>query len=139
MHEETANELDGVKRQGFLRIPVSRIPPSECDLVTLATHESAIGNGDPVRVASEILQHVFWPAEWAFGINHPPFLFQSLMEEIKSSRAVETGKPAEQSEFLLAVIGCERFQELVPKPGAKDTDRKEEPLAAVDPSRAIQR
>ena len=139
MHEETADELDGVNRQGFLRIAVSRIPPSECDVPTFTTHESAIGDGDSVRVASEILQNLFWPAEWAFGINDPSFLFQSLIEEIESCRTAETGKSADQSEFLLAVRACERSQELVPKPGAKYADRKEEALAAMDPSRAIKR
>jgi hypothetical protein len=79
MHEETADELDGVNRQGLLRVAVSRIPPSECDGATLATYESAVGDRDPVCVASEILQNVFWPAEWAFGINDPSFLFQSLI------------------------------------------------------------
>jgi hypothetical protein len=139
MHEETANELDGVNRQGFLRIAVSRIPPSECDVPTFTTHESAIGDGNSVRVASEILQNVFWPAEWAFGINDPSFLFQSLIEEIESCRTTETGKSADQSEFLLAVIACECSQELVSKPGAKYADRKEKALAAMDPSRAIKR
>jgi len=79
MHEETADELDGVNRQGFLRIAVSRIPPSECDVPTFTTHEPAIGDGNSVRLASEILQNLFWPAEWAFGINDPSFLFQSLI------------------------------------------------------------
>ena len=55
MHEESANELNGIDRQGFLRIAVSRIPPSECDVPTFATHESAISDGDSVRVASEVL------------------------------------------------------------------------------------
>jgi hypothetical protein len=55
MHEETANELDGVKRQVFLHISGSRIPPPECDLPTFETHEPAIRDGNSVRVASEIL------------------------------------------------------------------------------------
>lgn len=139
MQEESADELNGVNAEGFLRIAVPRISPAEGDLSSFTTDQSAIGNGNPVGVASEILQDVFWPAEWAFGINHPSFLLQSLIEEIESSGPSETGKPTEQSEFSLAVIGCERFQELIPKPGAKDTNGKEEPLAAMDPSRSIQR
>ena len=55
MQEESADELNGVNAEGFLRIAVSRIPPSECDVPIFATHESAISDGDSVRVASEVL------------------------------------------------------------------------------------
>jgi hypothetical protein len=54
MHEETANELDGVKRQGFLEISGSRIPSPECDLPTFETYEPAIRHGNSVRIASEV-------------------------------------------------------------------------------------
>ena len=79
MHEETADELDGVDCQGFLRIAVSRIPPPECDAPIFTAHEATIGDGNPVRVAGEILQDLFWSAEWTFGVYDPSFLFQSLI------------------------------------------------------------
>jgi hypothetical protein len=71
MKKVAVNELDGIQCHHLLLITVGRISPAKTYVAILTADQPATGEGDPMCVASEILQNVFGTAEWASGIHNP--------------------------------------------------------------------
>ena len=71
VQQETPDELaDGQGHDlGMLRVPV--VLPAEANLFVRQGDEPTVGNGDPVRVAAQILEHLLRPAERPLGIDDP--------------------------------------------------------------------
>jgi hypothetical protein len=61
-------------------ISVGVILPAKGDLVVLESHETVVGNGDPMGVASEIAQHMMGTAERRLGIDDPVLPEQGAQE-----------------------------------------------------------
>jgi hypothetical protein len=59
---------------------VGVILPAKGDLVVRESHETVVGNGDPMGVASEIAQHMLGTAERRLGIDDPVLPEQGTQE-----------------------------------------------------------
>ena len=62
--------LGGHSHQPFL-VLVGIVFPAESDLAVGKVHDPVVGDGDAMRVAGQVMQDVFGPAEWSFGVDHP--------------------------------------------------------------------
>ncbi len=71
MQQESADELITVERHHlwFFGLPV--VFPTESHLAILKPDQPAIGDGDAVSVAAEIVKNLLRPAKRSFGIDHP--------------------------------------------------------------------
>jgi len=71
MQEKATNELIGIKRHhfGFTVLPI--VLPGKAHLALGKRDQPAVGDGDTMRIAAEISQHLFGPAEWRLGIDDP--------------------------------------------------------------------
>jgi hypothetical protein len=67
MQQKTADELANGQGHdpGPLRVPI--VLPAEADPSVGHGDEPMVGDGDPVRVAAEIVKHLLRPAEWRLG------------------------------------------------------------------------
>src|SRR5262245_52314584 len=139
VHQEATDKLDGGDGHELLRVSIRRIAPSKCNLVVGETHQTSISDGDPVRVARQILQHMFRASERAFCVDHPFLLFQITIETIKSCRPQEFGKFTGKPELSAAVKGGEQLEESVSEAACENVLGKEETSAASDPARAVHR
>ena len=45
--------------------------PAKSDFALVHADEPAVGNGDPVGIAREILQDMLWPVKGLLGIDNP--------------------------------------------------------------------
>ena len=71
VQQEAAQELfDGQGHEPFL-VAVSGVAPTKGDVAVGKSNQPAVGNGDAMSVSAEIAQHMFWPAEWSFGVDNP--------------------------------------------------------------------
>ncbi len=61
--QEAAQELIGGDRHDFLLAAVRIVFPAKRDLIILERHQSMVGDGDAVRIASEIVQNMLGTAE----------------------------------------------------------------------------
>src|ERR1700691_4459494 len=77
MEEESSQELGRSERHYLLYTTVRIVPPTEADLFSVEGKQTMIGNGNTMRVAAEIAQHLQRAAERRFGINHPELQMQS--------------------------------------------------------------
>jgi hypothetical protein len=102
MQQKPAQEFVG--RDGHLAffVAVGIILPSECDVAVGHGHEAVVGNGHSMRIAGQILEYVFWSAEWRFGINDPILPEQLPQKGVKCCGLAQVFEPPQEAELLLA-------------------------------------
>ena len=71
MEQETSDELDRIELHDAAAVVVSGIAPAKAHLSVVETEQSSVGDGNPVRVAGQVLQHMFGSSERRLGIDHP--------------------------------------------------------------------
>jgi hypothetical protein len=71
VHQETAHELNRINAALFDTASVGVVPPHECDLMVRERDNSAIADGDAVRIARQILENLLRTTKWRFRVNHP--------------------------------------------------------------------
>jgi hypothetical protein len=71
MQQEPADELAGIERHRFALVAGAVVLPAEADAPILAREQTAVGEGDTVRVAAEIVENLPGPAERSLGIDDP--------------------------------------------------------------------
>jgi hypothetical protein len=71
MEQETADELDRIELHDAAAVVVPGIAPSEAHLSVFEAEESSVGDGNPVRIAGQVLQHMFGSSERRLGVDHP--------------------------------------------------------------------
>jgi hypothetical protein len=69
--QESAQELICGERHDLLLATVRIVFPAKRDLIVLERNQSMIGDGDAVRIASEIVQNMLGTAEGGLGIDDP--------------------------------------------------------------------
>src|SRR3954464_6013784 len=86
MQQEPADELAGIERHRFALVAGAVVLPAEADATILAREQTAVGEGDPVRVAAEIVENLPGPAERSLGIDDPFDAAQRLDMRAKRGR-----------------------------------------------------
>ena len=71
MEQETADELDRIELHDAAAVVVSGIAPAKAHLAVVEAEQSSVGDGNPVRVARQVLQHMFGSSERRLGVDHP--------------------------------------------------------------------
>jgi integrase len=66
-----------------------------------------------MRVAGQVLEHVFWPAERRLGINHPVLTEQLAHKAVKALRLLQMFEVSLKAELLLAEKALPREGELL--------------------------
>src|SRR5215469_1571821 len=61
-----------------------------------------VRNGHAMGVACQVLEHVFWSAEWRFGIDHPVLTEQLPQKPMKCLRLLQMFEASVKAELLLA-------------------------------------
>jgi hypothetical protein len=68
---ESAQELICGDRHDLLPAAVRIVFPAKQDSIILERNQSMVGDGDAVRIASEVVQNMLGTAEWWLGIDDP--------------------------------------------------------------------
>ena len=71
MQQEAAHELLGLQAHHLLARVVAVVLPVKADLIVGEVNQAMVGDGNPMRVAAEILEGVLGAAKRAFGVNYP--------------------------------------------------------------------
>src|SRR5580658_1702761 len=73
MEQEAADELSGLKSHRAASVVVPGVAPAKAHLSVLEADEPSVGDGDPMGVASQILQNMLGSAKRRLGVDHPGF------------------------------------------------------------------
>ena len=71
MEQEATQELFERQSHDPLLVTVGGVAPAKGDVSVGQSNQPAVRNGDAMSVSAEIAQHMFWPAERPFGVDHP--------------------------------------------------------------------
>ena len=83
MEQETANELDSIEAHDAAAVPMSGVSPAEAHLAVFEAEQSSVGDGNPMRVAGQVLQHMLGAAERGLGVDHPLRSAQGTKQRVK--------------------------------------------------------
>jgi hypothetical protein len=136
--QEPADELDRGERQELLLVPVGRVSPAEGHVTIVHLEQAAIGDGHPVRIASQILEDMLGIAEGRLGIDHPVQSLELSEESIEGSRLLESSEHTAKPESVSAIGAAEQHQKLAPKHlGENFAGQEESRMASAYPTGVI--
>src|SRR5215813_348638 len=102
-------------------------------------NQPMVGDGDTVRVPSQIVQDVVWAAEWSFSI-YDPFLPKERAKEGMERILIRQGKAcAVECELLPLKSALETGHKLPAENLAQNSHREKEPRGRPDPPLPAQR
>ena len=141
MRQEAADELACLKRHdleaGRPLDPIVLV--FEGDAGFVSGDQAPVRDGNPVRVARQVGQHLFWTGEWALGIDEPLDLFKRRDEGGEGIRAGKVSVSAKEAQLSGFVRGGKLFKHQPAEQLGKHQHWQEEAAAAGNPARAIQR
>jgi hypothetical protein len=113
--------------------------PAKRDSIILERNQSVVGDGDAVRIASEIVQNMLGTAEGWLGVDDP-VLMEELSEKLaKTTWLSKTLEWAVELELVLLEELLESGSELAAEDAAEYADRQQEASGRSNPSGAIGR
>ena len=71
MKKEAPDELNSLEPYGAAAVAVPRVAPAKAHLAVLDAYQPSVRDGDPMRVACQILQHMLGSTEGRLGVDHP--------------------------------------------------------------------
>jgi hypothetical protein len=139
MEQEAADELGGTQGHRLGAAAIFRVSPTKTNLTLLEPEEAAVGDGHTMRVAGQILQHMFGPAKRRFCVDHPVGSVHSLQPTFKASGIREISEAPAELDSSVGIGFSQRGQKPTSEAAAQDSHGQEKVRAAIDPSRSIQR
>ncbi len=137
MQQEAADQLRCIQGHDFLTRVVAVILPAKADFAINEVDQSIVGDGNPMRVATEILEDVLGSAKWWLGEYHPlslPHRSQILGEGTGSLKRFKRVEEAQEA----GVKGALQLRQKQPAKQPREyAHRQEEPRAAGEPVFAI--
>ena len=103
VQEKPPDELDGIDRQGLLRVSVPRVSPPEGDCPSSKRSRRPLEMAMRCVYRAKIFQHLLGSAERTLGVYHPALLFERVIEAIECRRSAQFREFARQANLLLAV------------------------------------
>ena len=137
VQQEATNELVGGQLHDLCRVVVSVILPGEPDMIVVDLDDAAIGDGDAVRVAPEIGEHLGRTAEWFFGVDDPVDASCRCEQRMPTRRVGEGCEFAEEVQPAEVEGLLQAFEEQPAKEPRQRFDREEEIGTSRDPAGSI--
>src|ERR1700733_12101521 len=113
--------------------------PAESDLAIGKVHDTVVGNGDAMRVAGQIVEDMFGPAERSFGVDYPILTEQRSQKSVEGFRFAEGLQASGKEQFPVLEGMLETVDELAAKYAAQHFYRQEEGIARMHPALVIGR
>jgi hypothetical protein len=85
MEQKATGELHRIELHDAAAVVISGVAPAEVHLTVLEAEESSVGDGHAVRVAGQILQHMFGSSERRLGVDHPFCSAQGTEQRVESA------------------------------------------------------
>jgi hypothetical protein len=127
MEEKAAKKLSGRDGHQPLLVLMSRVAPPERDFAIVDVDEPVIRDRHPVRVASEIAQHVLSSAKRPFAVDDPVFAICLPDQFTEGLRPAERLQRTVKAELSPAERRLERFGEFGSEDILQDSDRQQKP------------
>lgn len=112
--------------------------PAESDLAISEGDEPVVGNGNAMRVASQIVENVLRTAERRLDVYHPVLTEKRAKERAEGRLLRERLKSAGETQLSFPENFLQPGGELPSKDAAEHLHRQEEPIAWANPALIIE-
>ena len=133
VEEKASKEFVDVERERADLTAVAIVLPPKRDGVVGDVDEPVIGDGDAVRVAGEVVQHVGRAAKGWLRIDHPRLAIEGSEKRTEGLLGRQRSELAGKGEATLATRLAETGDELAPIDLPQHGNREEEAGPGVDP------
>ena len=139
VEEHAPDELGRRQRHGLLagRTGPAIVLVAEAHGAVVEAAQALVADGDPVRVAAEVVEDLLGAGEGSLRVDHP-FGLAGRAEVVGEPQGVAEGlQPSGEAQLpgLEGVLQC--LEEDATEVARKDPDRQEEPGAAGNPAAAV--
>ena len=125
MQEKAAQELISGKSHLPFLIAVCVVLPAEGHLFAVKAQQTMVADCNAMGIASEIVQDVFWSAEWRLRIDDPILPTQLVEKSSKLIRITEVLQASTEDELALLKGDFQAFPELAAEYTTEYADRKD--------------
>ena len=139
VEQEAADELVGTKGHHLLLVVVAIILPAEADPAFGKTDQAAVGDGDAMGIAAEIIQHLLGSAERSLGVDDPANAAQRPQPGSEHGWRGQARQIAKEPELARIERRLEAGQEKPAVETRQHFDRQKEAGAAADPAAPVRR
>src|ERR1700678_2109106 len=131
MEQEAADELDSFEAHDAVPVAMPGVPPAEAHLSVFEAEQPSVGDGDAMRVAGQILQHMFRSSEGRLGVDHPLCSAQGAKQSVKCAWRCQFGQLASDVRFAALRALLEEGEQLAPEHAAEYTHREERTVSSA--------
>jgi hypothetical protein len=124
--QKPAEELGAGESHGALLVVIRIILPAEPDLRIGDGENPMVGDGDAMRIASQVLQNVVWTAKRRLRIHDPILLKQGSQEPAEVAFIRQRQTLTEERESFGVESASQASAELATKDAAQDLYRQKE-------------
>ena len=140
VEQEAANELDRIERHDFSSGVIGVVFPVKADAAVFQSAKTVVGDGDAMRVASQILEHAPGSTEGRLDMDDPFDLCGSFTHGLERGWLGQIAKFTGEVELTFAKRLSQGEKEEFAEQAAEDLVGQEERiLPASDPAGAIGR
>jgi|SRR6185503_2973060 len=92
--KEAPDELSSIECHRAAAVVVPRIAPAEAHSSVLDSEQPSVGDSDPMRLAGQILRHMFRAPERRLGVDHPLLASDASEQRVEGLRRRECNQLA---------------------------------------------
>ncbi len=108
--QESTDELIRIQRHHLGLVDGTIVLPAEADLAIVAGEKAAVGNGDAMGVATEIVENRLRSREWTLGKNHPVDAADELQMLGEGMRLNQRSEAAEEVQITFVERRLQTFE-----------------------------
>ena len=138
MEQEPSNEFHGIKRHDLAGVPVLSVLVVEHDLVVMHRNDAMVGDGHPVGVPAEVIEHLFRSGKGLLGVDHPFLLFKFPDQLLEPGWRAEVNGTAGEAQFAAMVGSLQITDELASEDARECPDREKEMPARSYPAFSVE-
>src|ERR1700682_1650847 len=92
VQQKAADKFVCRQRHDFLLVVVGVVLPTEADVTVFHVEQAVIGDGDPMGVSTDVIEHLCGAGKGRFGMDHPFFFRTGSRYRWKASRFCSSAK-----------------------------------------------
>lgn len=113
--QEAVDELERVQRHQLRLVVMPVVLPAKADAAISNINDTGIGNGDTVRVAAKIGQHLLRSAKWRLGVDNPLCATNIRNDASEGWRFRQSGEGTEELELASVEGSLQSLKKQPPK------------------------
>ena len=137
VHQKAADELVGREGHRFVSVSIGVVFPAERHALAVELRDPRVGDRHAMRVAGQVLEHLWCAAERWFGIDHPLSLDRLSKEPFECGCFGQRPQSAGKNQLLASIRMFDQRNKLAAKHATQYPHGQEEVFTSGDPGLTV--